>query len=141
MRTEIASMILAPCLPLLSVVGLRYLFATFLRERALWFADLTIPRAAALVIGTRMALKTCTICGLAIFLFAIGSILRLPAPITAAPAALGVLAAVVVAIRIARQTLGIRALPAGLIGVVSFAGGGLPLIVLFPALLSLATVA
>ena len=140
MRTEIISLTMAMPALLLAAIGLRYLFARFVQESTELFTDLDLSKETALDIGTRMAIRNCVIYSLAAFFFTLSTILHLPALVTAATGVAGVLAALAVTIAIVRATLDVDPLPASLIGLISFAGGGLPLIVLIPAILSIATI-
>ena len=68
MDTQIAYMIIAPSLPLAAMGGLRYLFAVFLRESSLWFADITLSDTVARPIADRLALTNGLIFATAAFL-------------------------------------------------------------------------
>ena len=141
MHTEIAYMIGVPFVPLFATFGLRYLFAAFLRDSADWFADIRLPAPIALEIGTQMAVLNCLIYAAAGLSFVVGLTVGLPAYLIVGPAVLGILAAIAFTIRLVRDSLGLDLLTASPIGLVSFAGGGLPLILLFPAILAFYTFA
>ena len=141
MRTQIAYLIIAPAVPLLAAFGLRYLFAIALRESVAWFAHLVLQRESTRVIGARLAMRNGLILALAGFLFVACTSLKLPWPVIAATGVLGILGALVATIWIIRDSLKIDVPTAGLIGLVSFAGGNLPLILLVPAMLAFGTFA
>lgn len=141
MRTQIACLIIAPTVPLLAAFGLRYLFAIALRESVACFAGRVLQRDSTMLIGTRIAVKNAIIFAVAGLLFVGCTSLRLPWPLMAAPGVLGILGALFATIWVVRDSLGMKVPIAGVIGVVSFAGGNLPLILLVPAILALATFA
>ncbi len=139
LSTQAAYMFIVPCVPIVAAIGLRYLFAAFLRQSAACFADMTLPNTATLKLGTRIAVKNGLIFGLAALLFIGSTILDLPWPVTAAAGVFGVVTALVATIAIVRNALGTDVLPSGLIGLVTFTGGNVPLIFLSPAILAVAT--
>jgi len=140
MSSHIVYLIIAPSIPLVAALVLRHLFAAFLRQSMECFTGTSLQKAFSLTIGTRMAVTNGLIFCLATLMFAGCTFLKLPWLLTAAPGVVGVVAALIATIRITRETLAINVLAAGVVGLVCFAGGNLPLIVLFPAALSVAAI-
>ncbi len=138
MSTPVAYIFIAATVPIIAAVGLRYLFAVFLRQSAACFADLTIPDPATLKIGTRIAVKNGLIFACAVLVFTGSTMLHLPWLVTATAGVLGVVVGLVATISIVRNTLGTEPCPSALISLLTFAGGNLPLILLSPAIVAVA---
>lgn len=119
------------------VMGLRYLFAIFVREGAEIFADVQIERSLSIGIGQFLA-----IFNVAIFVVTWWSVvgcdlLELSISAKAALAVGGVLLAMILTVMIVRDRVGVQGRPGILVGLLAFTGGNLPLFLLVPATLAL----
>lgn len=139
MLGRITFLIIAVLAPVLAAPFLRHLFAMFLRQSAELFSNVALERSATLTIGSRMALNSGLIFATSVLLFVGCMTLNVPWELTAAVTVIGILSALAVCILIIRASLDVDPLPAGAIGLVSFAGGNLPFILVYPAALGLSS--
>jgi hypothetical protein len=120
--------------PLL-VIGSRHLFANFVRETAAIFHGLDMHRAWAMTLGTDVAIIN-------ILIFALGwwgavalSSLNQSAFLVAMPFILALLLALWITRGMIKARLKLPSKQSWLVGLISFAGGNLPLILGIPVLL------
>jgi hypothetical protein len=119
------------------VAGLRPLFAIFLREGLELFTDISIARPLSEGIGRAMANANVVMLLLA-WLGAFGArVLEWSISAAAAVAVLGVLLALATTIRMMKTRVSIMGHRAVLVGLLTFAGGNLPIFLLVPIVLLL----
>ncbi len=139
--TEILAWSIGLGLPVLAappaVIGLRYLFALFLSEGVELFGNMTLAREDTLVLGTMMAklnVAVLLMTWLALFTcdrFGLSPWLSMGIALT------GMSAALLLTVGIVRTNLGVAGRTLAIVGMLAFAGGNLPIIIMVGSLLVL----
>ena len=139
--TEILAWSIGLGLPVLAappaVIGLRYLFAMFLSEGVELFGNMTLAREDSLVLGTMMAklnVAVLLVTWLALFTcdrFGLWPWLSMGIALT------GMSAALLLTVGIVRTNLGVEGRTLAIVGMLAFAGGNLPIIIMVGSLLVL----
>ena len=119
----------------LAVMGMRHLFAIFVREAAELFLDLDMHKAWAITLGTDIA-----VVNMVVFAVAWGATiglasLHLSAFIVISPFLAAVLLALWFTRSMVKSRLRLQPGDAWMVGLLAFAGGNLPLIITIPVLL------
>ncbi len=120
----------------LAVIGLRYLFALFLAEGVELFGKMTLAREDSLVLGTMMAklnVAVLLVTWLALFTCDRFGMSWLSMGI----ALTGMSAALLLTVGIVRTNLGVEGRTLAIVGMLAFAGGNLPIIIMVGSLLVL----
>lgn len=119
------------------VLGVRHLFALFVRQAADLFLAREIHRAWAMTLGTDVAAFNVSIFALAWWATVALCCLDVSGVFVAVPLAAGVGIAIVCTVLTVKARLTLDMREALMVGLLTFAGGNLPLIVLLPALFML----
>ncbi len=120
-----------------AAICLRHLFSVFVREGAHLFAGLRLPGVYAISIGSRLAkINVAILLGTGIVIFSchcadVGHL------ILGGVAVVGVLGALIATTGLLRWNLGVKGWVAWRMGMLSFAGGNLPIFLLVAAILGL----
>ena len=118
-----------------AIMGLRPLFALFLREGLELFSEVTLDRELSLGIAHVLALVN-VIFFLVAWLAAFGCLVLGGTFTTSALIGIaGVVLALVLTMRLVRSRVGLSGWPAILVGLLTFTGGNLPLFLIVPVVL------
>jgi hypothetical protein len=127
----LAPLAAAPLLVMLS----RHLFSTFVREAAELFLGMQMHREQRMALGTDLAVINAIIFSIAWMTAVALHACHLSSFIVVAPFLLAMLAALYFTSSMVRGRMKLPSRDAYLVGLLSFAGGNLPLIVIIPLLL------